>query len=114
YRDTSIGQLRPGEEHAVAFTHQFSEAGAHSLSVTLEVEDDIVSDNTAWSALNVASELKVLVVEGRPSARALDRAAAFAAVAPAPSALTLDPTLQANLPGVADPARSEERRVGKA
>ncbi len=107
YCDTSIGQLRPGEEHAVTFTHQFAGAGAHSLSVTLEVEDDIASDNTAWSALNVASELKVLIVEGRPSARALDRAAAFAAVALAPSALTLDPTLQANLPGVADPAADD-------
>ncbi len=107
YRDTSLGQLRPGEEHSVAFTHQFAEAGAHSLSAALEVEDDIASDNTGWSALNVASELKVLIVEGRPSARALDRAAAFAAVALAPSALTLDPTLQANIPGAADPAADD-------
>jgi len=102
YRDASIGQLRPGEEQAVTFTHQFGAAGAHSLSLTLEVEDDIASDNTGWSALNVADELKVLLVEGRPSARALDRAAAFAAVALAPSALTLDPTLEANLPAATD------------
>lgn len=107
YRDASLGQLRPGEEQVVAFTHQFGEAGAHSLSLTLEVEDDIASDNTGWSALNVANELRVLVVEGRPSARALDRAAAFAAVALAPSALTLDPTLAANIPMATDEAADD-------
>lgn len=107
YRDASLGQLRPGEEQVVTFTHQFGEAGAHSLSLILEVEDDIASDNTGWSALNVASELKVLIVEGRPSARALDRAAAFAAVALAPSALTLDPTLEANIPGESDVAADD-------
>ncbi len=107
YRDASLGQLRPGEEQVVTFTHQFGDAGAHSLSVNLEVEDDIASDNTGWSALNVASELKVLIVEGRPSARALDRSAAFAAVALAPSALTLDPTLEANIPGESDIAADD-------
>lgn len=107
YRDASLGQLRPGEEQVVTFTHQFGAAGAHSLSLTLEVEDDIASDNTGWSALNVANELKVLIVEGRPSARALDRAAAFAAVALAPSALTLDPTLEANIPGESDEAADD-------
>lgn len=103
YRDASIGQLRPGEEQVVTFTHQFSQSGAQSVVFTLEVEDDIASDNSGWSAMNVASGLKVLIVEGRPSARALDRAAAFAAVALAPSSLTLDPSLTANLPGTADP-----------
>lgn len=107
YRDASLGQLRPGEEQVVTFTHQFGAAGAHSLSLTLEVEDDIASDNTGWSALNVANELKVLIVEGRPSARALDRAASFAAVALAPSALTLDPSLEANVPGTSDEAADD-------
>ncbi len=69
YRDSSIGQLRPGEEQTITFTHQFAEAGAHSLSLTLEVEDDIASDNTSFSAVNVASELRVLIVDGRPSGR---------------------------------------------
>lgn len=107
YRDASLGQLRPGEEQSVTFAHQFSEAGAQSLSAVLEVEDDVASDNSASFALNVASELKVLVVEGRPSARALDRAASFASVALAPSALTLDPSLEANIPGASDPAADD-------
>lgn len=102
YRDSSVGQLRPGEEQVITFTHQFSEAGAHSLSLTLEVEDDIASDNNGVSAVNVASELKVLIVDGRHSGRTFDRASTFAAVALAPSALTLDPTLQANTPSVSD------------
>ncbi|HRQ88923.1 MAG TPA: PA14 domain-containing protein, partial [Bacteroidia bacterium] len=61
----------------------------------------------AWSALNVASELKVLLVEGRPSGRAFERSAAFAAIALAPSSLTLDPTLSANIPGTSDAAADD-------
>jgi hypothetical protein len=110
YRDSSIGQLRPGEEQTVTFTHQFGEAGAHSLSLTLEVEDDIESDNTGVSAVNVASELRVLIVDGRPSDRAFDSASAFAAVALAPSALTLDPELEANVASVSDEASDDFNR----
>lgn len=102
YRDTSVGQLRPGEEQVITFTHQFAEAGAHSLSIALEVEDDISSDNTNYFAVNVASELRVLIVDGRPSATAFESASTFAAVALAPSALTLDPTLEANSISVSD------------
>ncbi len=102
YRDTAIGQLRPGEEQVTTFTHQFADAGAHSFSLTLEVEDDIESDNTGYSAVNVASELRVLIVDGRPSGKIFDRAAAFSAVALAPSSLTLDPTLEANSASVSD------------
>ncbi len=110
YRDASVGQLRPGEEQTITFTHQFGEAGAHSLSLTLEVEDDIVSDNHGVSAVNVASELRVLIVDGRPSSRAFDSASAFAAVALAPSALTLDPNLEANVTSVSDEASDDFNR----
>lgn len=107
YRDTALGQLHPGEEQHITFTHQFSESGAHALSATLEVEDELPFDNRSWSAWNIAGELKVLVVEGRPSARPLDRASAFLALALAPSSLTLDPTLTANRPSAADPASDD-------
>ena len=110
YRDSSIGQLRPGEEQTITFTHQFAEAGAHSLSLTLEVEDDIASDNSGFSAVNVASELRVLIVDGRPSGRAFDSASAFAAVALAPSALTLDPELEANAASASDEAADDFNR----
>jgi len=107
YRDQSIAQLQPGEKQTVTFDHQFSEAGAHSLSAQLEVEDDIATDNTGYFATNVAAGLKVLIVDGRPSARPFDRASAFAAVALAPSSLTLDPSLDANTPGVSDEASDD-------
>lgn len=101
-RDESLGQLKPGEEQVVHFFYQFSDPGAHAFSVALEVTDDIAKDNTGYSALNVASELKTLIVDGRPSGRPFERASAFAAVALAPSSLTLDPTLEANIPGTSD------------
>lgn len=107
YRDQSIAQLQPGEKQTVTFNHQFSEAGAHSLSADLEVEDDIATDNHGYFATNVAAGLKVLIVDGRPSARPFDRASAFAAVALAPSSLTLDPSLEANTPGVSDEASDD-------
>lgn len=102
YRDESLGQLKPGERQTAKFLHQFSEPGAHSLTFTLEVEDDIASDNIGYHATNVAEVLKVLIVDGRPSGRAFDRASTFAAVAMAPSSLTLDPTLEANRASVTD------------
>ena len=107
YRDQSLGQIQPGERQTVKFSHQFSGSGAHSLSATLEVEDDIATDNTGYYATNVADVLKVLIVDGRPSSRPFDRASAFAAVALAPSALTLDPSLDANRPSVSDEAADD-------
>lgn len=102
YRDESLGQLKPGERQSAKFIHQFSDSGAHSLTFTLEVEDDIASDNVGYYAANVAEVLKVLIVDGRPSGHVLDRASTFAAIAMAPSALTLDPTLEANRASVTD------------
>jgi hypothetical protein len=107
YRDQSLGQIQPGERQTVKFSHQFSGSGGHSLSATLEVEDDITTDNTGYYATNVADVLKVLIVDGRPSSRPFDRASAFAAVALAPSALTLDPSLDANRPSVSDEAADD-------
>ncbi len=102
YRDQSLGQLQPGERQTVTFTHQFSDPGAHALSATLETEDDIKTDNTGHFATNVADSLKVLIVDGRPSGRPLDKASTFAALALAPSSLTLDPSLTANNQNVSD------------
>lgn len=107
YRDQTLSQMQPGEQQTVRFVHQFSESGAHGFSVTLEVGDDILEDNRGYSALNVADGLRVLIVDGRPSTRFFDRASTFAAIALAPSALTLDPTLQANRPSVSDEAADD-------
>ncbi|MEM9282206.1 MAG: PA14 domain-containing protein [Verrucomicrobiota bacterium] len=106
-RDPSIAQLLPDESHTVTFTHQFSEPGAHAISAEIEVADDIVTDNTGYFATNVVDQLRVLVVEGNPSERSLAKASTFAAVALAPSSLTLDPTLEANRPGASDEAAED-------
>ncbi|NNE93342.1 MAG: VWA domain-containing protein [Verrucomicrobiales bacterium] len=91
YVDQSLGQLQPGERQVVTFTHQFSEPGAHSVTSTLDVQDDIEQDNRGYAALNIADSLKVLIVDGRPSGKFFDRAATFPAIALAPSSLTLNP-----------------------
>jgi hypothetical protein len=104
YRDQSIAQLQPGERQTVTFSHQFSTSGAHSVSAQLEIDDDIATDNFGYYATNVADRLKVMIVDGRPSGRALERASTFAVVALAPSSLTLDPSLKSNNEAVADEA----------
>lgn len=107
YRDLSLGQLPPGERQTVTFSHLFSTPGAHAITLTVEVEDDIEADNKGYTAVNVASGLKTLIVDGRPSGNAFDRASSFAAVALAPSSLTLNPALEANTPGVSDEASDD-------
>ncbi|MDF1816165.1 MAG: PA14 domain-containing protein [Verrucomicrobiales bacterium] len=98
YSDKSLGQLQPGEKQTVKFYHQFSEKGGHSMTTTLEVNDDILEDNIGSAALNVAGSLKVLLVDGHSSNDFFDRAATFPAIALAPSRLTLNPSLEPNKP----------------
>ncbi len=107
HEDESLGQLQPSERQTVHFNHQFSEPGAHALLAELEVDDEIQTDNTGYYATNVADRLKVLIVDGRPSGRAFDRASTFAAVALAPSSLTLDPSLDANSVSISDEAADD-------
>lgn len=93
----SMGQILPASSQTVRFTHQFSESGAHAITATLEVTDDIDEDNSSHTAINVASSLKVLLVDGQSSNDFLERAATFPAIALAPSRLTLNPQLTPNL-----------------
>ncbi|MCP5540157.1 MAG: VWA domain-containing protein [Akkermansiaceae bacterium] len=92
----ALGQIAPGATETATFTHQFTTPGAQSVRCRLEVEDEIPQDNMADAALNVADSLKVLIVDGRPGGRFFERAGTFAALALAPSALTLNPSLKAN------------------
>jgi len=107
YRDQSLGQIQPGETRTVTFLHLFTTPGAHSLTATLQVEDEIEVDNRGHYALNVARGLRVLLVDGRPSGPFFQRATSFAALALAPSSLTLDPTLEPNRPTVSDSAAED-------
>lgn len=82
--DNSLGQIAPDATSAVTFTHRFKHAGAHSVEAKITVEDEIPQDNLRYFALNIAASLKVLLVDGRPDGRFLERAASFPALALAP------------------------------
>ncbi|MEM7697811.1 MAG: PA14 domain-containing protein [Verrucomicrobiota bacterium] len=107
YFDRSLGQMQPGEKHRVQIWHQFSEPGATAIEVSLEVEDDILADNRGATAINVANELSVLIVDGNATGRLLERGATFTQLALAPSSLTLNPQLSANTPEVSDDASDD-------
>lgn len=83
--DNSLGQIAPGATAAVTFIHRFQHPGAHSIEAKLTAEDEIPQDNIRYSALNIADSLKVLLVDGRPDGRFLERASSFTALALAPA-----------------------------
>ena len=65
-----------GQDATVEFTLTAPASGEHTLSVRLE-EDSLAADNERWLPLSVRSELSVLLVNGRPSARPRDAATFF-------------------------------------
>lgn len=82
--DRTLGQILPGTEETLEFTHQFKSTGAHELSAKLLVDDEIEQDNVNGSVLNIVDKLKVLIVDGNPGGAFFDRAGSFAALALAP------------------------------
>ena len=65
-----------GQDATVEFSLTAPASGEHSLSVRLE-DDSLLADNERWLPLSVRSELSVLLVNGRPSARAREAATFF-------------------------------------
>jgi hypothetical protein len=57
--------LAAGSEFSVEFEHRFPSPGSHVLSVVLD-DDDLPADNRADAAVEVASALPVLLVDGDP------------------------------------------------
>ncbi len=74
--DSRRVDLPLGQDATVEFTLSAPASGEHSLSVRLE-EDSLAADNERWLPLSVRSELSVLLVNGRPSARPRDAATFF-------------------------------------
>ncbi len=74
--DSRRVDLPLGQDATVEFTLNAPASGDHALSVRLE-EDSLLGDNERWLALSVRSELSVLLVNGRPSARPRDAATFF-------------------------------------
>ncbi|MGH7179043.1 MAG: BatA domain-containing protein, partial [Tepidisphaeraceae bacterium] len=63
---------------------QMSAGGPHVLSVSLASEDRLRIDDTRWHVLDVAAELKVLIVEGERGAGAMNSSGSFLQLALAP------------------------------
>jgi hypothetical protein len=84
-RDASLGQVLPGASETVSFLHHFTKSGSHVISATVAVEDDLPEDNAVDRVLPVIDSLRVLIVDGNPAPRFLDRAASFIALALAPA-----------------------------
>jgi len=75
----------------------FGAGGPHTVSVSVASDDRLPLDNTRWRAVDVAAELKVLIVEGERGTSVLGGSAAFLSLA-------LAPPREAGGPGT--PARS--------
>ncbi|MGC4032739.1 MAG: BatA domain-containing protein [Tepidisphaeraceae bacterium] len=67
---------------------QIATGGAAVLSARLSAEDRLPVDNVRYRTLDVAAEMRVLIVEGRRGATALDGSGAFLELALSPPALS--------------------------
>ena len=70
---------------------QVRTGGPTVLSVRLSADDRLPVDNARYRTLDVAAEMKVLIVEGRRGTGDFDGSAAFLSLALAPPALTAEP-----------------------
>lgn len=91
-KDSGTGQLQPGAKGTVRFLHQFKDAGSFVVAATVKANDELALDDETVSVCNVIKRLGVLIVDGNPTERFLDRAGAFTALALAPATLLADPT----------------------
>ncbi len=78
------GEMLPDAAETVRFDYRFSKSGPHLVTAKVLSEDEMPSDNEATRVLPVIEKLPVLIVEGNPSTRPLDGAAAFVEIALTP------------------------------
>lgn len=90
-KDPGTGQLQPGARGTVRFLHQFKDPGSFVVSAAVKVSDELALDDESVSVCNVAARLGVLIVDGNPVERFMDRAGSFTALALAPGALLTGP-----------------------
>jgi hypothetical protein len=86
-KDVGTGQLQPGARGTVRFLHQFKDPGSFVITATVKANDELGLDDESVSVCNVVTRLGVLIVDGNPSERFLDRAGSFTALALAPTTL---------------------------
>lgn len=76
--------LAAGTDTTVEFRHAFMGGGLHGIEARLAAGDDFAWDDRAAEVVRVFERLPVLLVEGNPTPRFLDRAGAFIDVALSP------------------------------
>ena len=77
-------EIASNASETLRFSHRFETHGPKVITVRAVCEDDLAADNAADRVLHVTEELPVLLVEGAPSSRRGDGAAAFLNMALAP------------------------------
>jgi hypothetical protein len=73
----AVGQLDPGSAEVLGFSYRFESPGSHVVEVQADVEDQLPDDNRQTRVLHVTDHLPVLIVNGQPAGRLLDRASGF-------------------------------------
>jgi len=81
-----VERLEPAAAETIGFSYHFESPGRHVVSAQVVGADDLPPDDAAPRVIQVLENLPVLIVEGAPSSRPLDGAAAFIEVALAPGA----------------------------
>jgi hypothetical protein len=95
---TPVGQLQPGGKSSAQFLHQFKNSGSFVVKAKVKAGDELALDDESVSVCHVVDRLGVLIVDGNPTERFLDRAGSFTALALAPLSL-------------ADPAKPKEKKA---
>ncbi len=85
--DSKRVDLASGVDVPVDWSHTFQTGGEHKLEVRLQ-EDDLPLDNRRWLALPARDELRILLVDGRPSGNRREAASYYVAKALSPSTLS--------------------------
>lgn len=79
-----VGLLLPKQSERLDFLHRFSKPGPISVEARLDVADDLLEDNRIARVLAVRKGVRVLIVDGNPSAGFFERAGGYLALALAP------------------------------
>jgi hypothetical protein len=72
-----ITQLDSGASETLSFSYRFPTPGPHVVEVRADIDDDLADDNRLVHVVYVLDRLPVLLIDGRPGGRLLDRAGGF-------------------------------------
>jgi hypothetical protein len=79
-----VGRLASNTAETVRFTHRFGSGGLHVVRARTSLNDDLEDDDEYVRVVRVIERLPVLIIDGNPALRPLDRASAYIDIALAP------------------------------